>query len=81
MKAIIRRLCRLEDRLYPPEESEYARQVHARIEEGRRRVDEAQARGEYHPPERGPHSEFHARRLLDSVVNAERARSRRNGYR
>jgi hypothetical protein len=48
MKAISRRLCRLEDRYLPPVETEYSRELQRRIEAGRRRV--AEMRGETYVP-------------------------------
>ena len=46
MKAIDRRLRRLEERFGPHVETEYERQLLARIEAGRRRVAESRERGE-----------------------------------
>jgi hypothetical protein len=48
MKAMDRRLRRLEDRYGPPVETEYSRELQRRIEAGRRRV--AEARGEAYVP-------------------------------
>ena len=49
MRALHRRLLRLEDRFGPPVETEYSRELRRRIEAGRRRV--AEARGiPYVPP-------------------------------
>ena len=45
MKAIDRRLRRLEERFGPHVETEYERQLLARIEAGRRRVAESRERG------------------------------------
>jgi hypothetical protein len=67
MKAIIRRLRRLEDRFCPPVETEPSRLLLARIEAGRRRVAEARERGELGPPERAAMPEYHRRRLLEAV--------------
>jgi hypothetical protein len=47
MKTIDRRLRRLEDRFCPPVETEFDRQLRARIEAGRRRLAEAKERGEW----------------------------------
>ena len=48
MKAMDRRLRRLEDRYGPPMETEYSRELQRRIEAGLRRV--AEARGEDYVP-------------------------------
>jgi hypothetical protein len=50
MRAITRRLRRLEDRFGPPVETEYSRELQRRIEAGRRRV--AAAKGEIYGPRR-----------------------------
>jgi len=47
MRTIVRRLRRLEDRFCPPVETEFDRQLRARIEAGRRRVAEAKEHGEW----------------------------------
>ena len=47
MKAIIRRLRRLENRFGPPVETRFTRQLRQRIEEGRRRVAEAKGLSEW----------------------------------
>jgi hypothetical protein len=56
MKAIIRRLSRLEQRFGPPVETEFSRRLHERIAEGRRRLAEARERGEW-PGSVGSHEE------------------------
>jgi hypothetical protein len=81
MKAIIRRLRRLEDRLGPAIETEFARQLRERIEEGRRRVAEARERGELGPPESGPLFEARRQRLLEATASANRARLGRDSVR
>ncbi len=48
MKSIIRRLGKLEGRLGLAAETDFDRQVRARIEAGRRRLAEAKERGEWH---------------------------------
>jgi hypothetical protein len=67
MKAIIRRLRRLEDRFCPPVETESDRHLLARIEAGRRRVAEARERGELGPAEPAAMPESHRRQLLEAV--------------
>jgi len=49
MKTITRRLLRLENGLGLGPETESERRLHARIEEGRRRVADARARGDLPP--------------------------------
>ncbi len=48
MKSIIRRLGKLEDRLGLAPETEFDRQLRARIEAGRHRLAKAKERGEWH---------------------------------
>jgi hypothetical protein len=67
VKAIVRRLRRLEDRFCPPVETESDRHLLARIEAGRRRLAEARERGELGPPEPAAMPESHRRRLLEAV--------------
>jgi hypothetical protein len=50
MKAIARRLRRLEDRYGPPVETEYSRELQRRIEAGCRRVAEARGEAYEQPP-------------------------------
>ena len=50
MKSIIRRLGKLEGRLGLAPETEFDRQLRARIEAGRRRLAEAKERGEWSGP-------------------------------
>jgi hypothetical protein len=50
MKAIARRLRRLEDRYGPPVETEYSRELQRRIEAGCRRVAEAMGEAHEQPP-------------------------------
>ena len=66
MKAVIRRLRRFEDRFGPAVETEFSRCLHECIEAARRRLQEAEERGEYQAPESGPHDEFHRRRLMEA---------------
>jgi hypothetical protein len=47
MKAIMRRLRRLEDRFGPPVETGFSPRLLKRVEEGRRRLAEAKERGEW----------------------------------
>jgi hypothetical protein len=50
MKAMDRRLRRLEDRYGPPVETEYSRELQRRIEAGRRRVAAAMGEAYEQPP-------------------------------
>jgi hypothetical protein len=50
MTTIIRRLRKLEKRFGPPVETEHTRRLRARLEAGRRRLAEAQERGEWCGP-------------------------------
>jgi hypothetical protein len=43
MKAIVRRLRRLEDRFYPSVETEFSRRLRERVEAARRRLAESDA--------------------------------------
>ena len=81
MKAVIRRLRRLEERFGPPVETEFTRRLRERMEAGRRRVEEARERGELGPPPSGPLFEAQRKRLIEATLAAERNRSGRNGYR
>jgi hypothetical protein len=57
MKAVIRRLRKLEERFGPPVETASTRRLRARIEAGRRRLAEAQERGEWCGPVGDHHGE------------------------
>jgi hypothetical protein len=66
MKAITRRLDRLEGRFGLQPETEFDRRLRARIEVAQRRLAEARERGELGPPETGRHVEAHRRRLMEA---------------
>jgi hypothetical protein len=68
MKAVIRRLRRLEGRLGPAIQTEFDRQLRERIEAGRRRVAEARERGKLGPPESGPFFEARCKRFLQTMA-------------
>lgn len=50
MKALINRLCRLEQRLLPEQDSEWAIRLRHRIEAGRNRLLQAEEAGRYQRP-------------------------------
>jgi hypothetical protein len=85
MKTIIRRLDRLEERLAPRAETEFAKSLLEKIEAGRRRVAEARESGLLPPPapDDDQQAEFWRKRLVQATVEAERRRrlGRRNSYR
>jgi hypothetical protein len=54
VKALIRRLCRLEDRFGPAIETDFSRRMHERIKAGRRRVAEMRESLGLSPPEDWP---------------------------
>ena len=66
MKAITRRLGRLEARLGLQPETEFDRRLRARIEAGQQRLAEARERGQSGPPDAGPLVEACRRRLMDA---------------
>jgi hypothetical protein len=72
MKAITRRLGRLEERLGLQPETEFDRRLRARIEAAQQRLAEARERGELGPPETGPNVE--ARRSVTKRAFAESGR-------
>jgi hypothetical protein len=77
IKSIIRRIQRLEASISPAFESEQARRLREQMEDGRRRVAEAVARGELSPPETGPHVEARQLRLVQAtqeLMKYQRAR-------
>jgi hypothetical protein len=67
MRSIDRRVRRLEDRFGSAVETEFSRRLRERLEAARRRLQEAEERGLYKPPERGPLFEFHQRRLRQAL--------------
>jgi hypothetical protein len=74
MKAMDRRLRRLEDRYGPPVETEYSRELQRRIEAGCRRV--AEARGEAYVP-LPPPAYVPGLTLADAILRG-RERARQN---
>jgi hypothetical protein len=66
MKTIARRLHRLEERLGLQPETEFDRQLRARVEAAQRRLAEARERGELRPPDAGPLVEACRRRLMEA---------------
>jgi hypothetical protein len=50
MKALINRLCRLEQRFLPEQDSEWAIRLRQRIEAGRNRLSGAETNGRYRRP-------------------------------
>ena len=67
MKAITRRLGRLEVRLGLQPETEFDRRLRARIETAQRRLAEARERGDVGPPEAGPLVEGCRRRMTQAM--------------
>jgi hypothetical protein len=64
MKAIVRRLPRLEDQFGSPGETDYDLWLRQRLESAKRRIAEARKRGELPPAEEGrPLTEFDQWRL------------------
>ena len=80
MKAFIRRLRRLEEeRFGTAADSEFTQRLRERIEAGRRRVAEAQERGELGPPDRGPYFEARHRQYMEAMARLWReGKMRRN---
>ena len=73
MRALQRRLLRLEDRFGPPVETEYSRELRRRIEAGLRRV--AEARGiPYVPPRYADFTQL----TLAEALQRRRDRARQN---
>ena len=80
MHSIVRRIRRLEAYCLPTAaESAEDRRLRERLEAGRRRVAEAQARGELppHPPETGPLAEERRRRLRQAALGVWKMRRAR----
>jgi hypothetical protein len=67
MKAITRRLGRLEVRLGLQPETEFDRRLRARIEAAQGRLAEARKRGELGPPDTGPFVEACRRRFMEAL--------------
>jgi hypothetical protein len=74
MRSISRRIHRLEERLGPPVETEYTRRLREWIEAGRRRLAEAQERGEWCGPVGDHHGENLAGLSVIEVLHRGRAR-------
>ena len=77
MNNISRRLGRLEYRLTPRVDTVFAQRIRNRLEQGRRRVRQAQERGEYEPPAHGLDGFPRSRpRSLIEILHAGRERAR-----
>jgi hypothetical protein len=67
MKAITRRLGRLEVRLGLQPETEFDRRLRARIEAGQQRLAEARKCDALQPTKTGPHTEAYCWRLMQAM--------------
>jgi len=75
MKAVTRRLRRLEDRFGPAIETEFSRRLHERMEAGRRRVAAVRERGELEPcAEVRPRDVQSGRQTIVEILQSARRR-------